>query len=46
LQSHGGTDVKLDELSMGMSHDIAQAIAEGATMVRIGSRLFQGLARP
>lgn len=46
LQSHGGADVKLDELSMGMSHDFAQAIAEGATMVRIGSRLFQGLDRP
>ena len=31
----------LTELSMGMSADFAEAIAEGATMVRIGSRLFQ-----
>lgn len=30
----------LPELSMGMSHDFAAAIAEGATMVRIGSALF------
>lgn len=33
----------LAELSMGMSDDFPAAIAEGATMVRIGSRLFQGL---
>ncbi len=33
----------LDELSMGMSGDFAEAIAEGATMVRIGSRIFDGL---
>ena len=33
----------LCELSMGMSGDFAEAIAEGATMVRIGSRLFEGL---
>lgn len=30
----------LPELSMGMSGDFSSAIAEGATMVRIGSRLF------
>lgn len=30
----------LPELSMGMTHDYAVAIAEGATMVRIGSGLF------
>jgi pyridoxal phosphate enzyme (YggS family) len=29
-----------DELSMGMSHDFAVAIAEGATQVRIGTALF------
>jgi len=28
------------ELSMGMSHDFAVAIAEGATQVRIGTALF------
>lgn len=33
----------LSELSMGMSGDFTAAIAEGATMVRIGSRLFEGL---
>ena len=32
--------IMLDELSMGMSQDYAQAIAEGATMVRIGRRIF------
>jgi pyridoxal phosphate enzyme (YggS family) len=30
----------LDELSMGMSHDCEVAIAEGATLVRIGTALF------
>jgi len=33
----------LNELSMGMSGDFVAAIAEGATMVRIGSRLFDGV---
>lgn len=32
----------LRHLSMGMSHDFELAIAEGATMVRIGSLLFGG----
>jgi len=35
----------LPELSMGMSGDFQQAIAAGATMVRIGSRLFEGIAQ-
>lgn len=35
-------DLELRELSMGMSDDFAIAIEEGSTMVRIGSRLFQG----
>lgn len=34
----------LQELSMGMSGDFEVAIEEGATLVRIGSRLFEGLA--
>ncbi len=34
---------KLTELSMGMSHDFEMAIEEGATMVRIGSSLFEGI---
>ncbi|GIW99338.1 MAG: YggS family pyridoxal phosphate enzyme [Pirellulaceae bacterium] len=33
----------LPHLSMGMSGDFAEAIAEGATMVRIGSRLWEGV---
>jgi len=32
--------VALPELSMGMSHDYVVAIAEGATLVRIGTALF------
>ncbi|HUG93738.1 MAG TPA: YggS family pyridoxal phosphate-dependent enzyme [Planctomycetaceae bacterium] len=34
----------LPELSMGMSHDFDVAIEEGATMIRVGSDLFAGLA--
>ncbi|MBK7424189.1 MAG: YggS family pyridoxal phosphate-dependent enzyme [Propionivibrio sp.] len=30
----------LDTLSMGMSHDLEAAIAEGATMVRVGTAIF------
>jgi uncharacterized pyridoxal phosphate-containing UPF0001 family protein len=30
----------LDTLSMGMSHDIEPAIAEGATIVRVGTAIF------
>ena len=33
----------LTELSMGMSHDFEAAIAEGSTMIRIGSAFFEGL---
>jgi len=33
----------LPELSMGMSGDFIPAVEEGATLVRIGSRLFEGL---
>ncbi len=35
--------VTLDELSMGMSGDFEEAIEEGATIVRIGSALFEGV---
>ncbi|MFM2001448.1 MAG: hypothetical protein RI963_874 [Planctomycetota bacterium] len=38
------TGLGLAELSMGMSGDFVAAIAEGATMVRIGSRLFEGVS--
>jgi len=37
----GGAAVdRLHELSMGMSHDFEVAIAEGATMVRVGTAIF------
>ena len=35
-----GLNLNLDTLSMGMSHDLEAAIAEGATWVRIGTALF------
>ncbi|AJG41019.1 alanine racemase [Thermotoga sp. RQ7] len=35
-------NIKLKELSMGMSNDFEVAIEEGATMVRIGSAIFEG----
>jgi pyridoxal phosphate enzyme (YggS family) len=34
------TNVALGELSMGMSHDLEVAIAEGATLVRVGTAIF------
>lgn len=37
---HERTALPLDTLSMGMSDDLEAAIAEGATMVRIGSAIF------
>lgn len=33
-------NLPLDQLSMGMSHDYAIAIEEGATIVRVGSAIF------
>ena len=33
-------NIELDALSMGMSNDLEAAIAEGATMVRIGTDIF------
>lgn len=35
-----GTGLALDTLSMGMSADLEAAVAEGATLVRLGSALF------
>jgi pyridoxal phosphate enzyme (YggS family) len=43
LAARAAPQVKLTELSMGMSGDFTVAIEEGATLVRIGSRLFEGL---
>ena len=37
------TGLPLDELSMGMSNDFETAIEEGATLVRVGSALFEGV---
>ncbi len=37
--------VTLAELSMGMSHDFEAAVREGATLVRVGSLLFEGITR-
>lgn len=35
-----GEGLALDTLSMGMSHDLEAAIAEGATLVRVGTAIF------
>lgn len=40
LASLNAGGMNLDTLSMGMSHDMEAAIAEGATIVRIGTALF------
>lgn len=40
LRAEFATGPQFCELSMGMSHDYALAIAEGATMVRVGSAIF------
>lgn len=44
MQSLRAQGLVLDTLSMGMSADLEAAIAEGATMVRVGSAIFG--ARP
>ena len=43
LETQSEGRLHLPELSMGMSHDFEIAIEEGATHIRIGSRLFEGL---
>lgn len=40
---HSSTGLELPDLSMGMSGDFEVAIEEGATLVRIGTTLFEGL---
>jgi pyridoxal phosphate enzyme (YggS family) len=40
---HGGAQ-RLPELSMGMTHDLDQAVGAGATLVRVGTAIFG--ARP
>ncbi len=46
LQAGAPASVRLDELSMGMSHDFEAAVEEGATMVRIGTALFGPRPKP
>jgi PLP dependent protein len=41
LQKNCPPKVQLNELSMGMSGDYESAIEEGATIVRVGSALFE-----
>jgi len=43
LQTCCPAGTSLRELSMGMSHDFPLAVKEGATMVRVGSALFEGV---
>lgn len=38
--NESGIAIELDTLSMGMSNDIEAAIAEGATIVRVGTAIF------
>ena len=40
IKAAGIPNVAMDELSMGMTGDFEAAIAEGATMVRIGTAIF------
>ena len=42
-RARGLGDGRLATLSMGMSHDLEAAIAEGATVVRVGSALLEGV---
>lgn len=46
LRSEGAVGPQCVHLSMGMSQDYAVAIEEGATLVRVGSALFEGLELP
>jgi PLP dependent protein len=40
IESQRLTGISMKELSMGMSHDFPVAIAEGATLVRVGTAIF------
>jgi pyridoxal phosphate enzyme (YggS family) len=46
LQPNCPPGLTLRHLSMGMSGDFEAAIEEGATLIRIGSTLFEGLEEP
>lgn len=43
LRQSGAAGPEFTQLSMGMSQDYEVAVEEGATLVRIGSALFEGL---
>jgi pyridoxal phosphate enzyme (YggS family) len=43
LRAEVGPGLLLKELSMGMSNDFEVAVEEGATLVRLGTVLFEGL---
>ncbi|MEZ6092894.1 MAG: YggS family pyridoxal phosphate-dependent enzyme [Pirellulaceae bacterium] len=43
LQHHRSSSVPWNQLSMGMSDDFPIAIAQGATLIRVGSRLLEGV---
>ena len=43
LRTNCPPEISLAELSMGMSGDFIEAIAAGATLVRVGSALFEGV---
>ena len=46
LAAQAPPNCPLAELSMGMSGDFEAAIAEGATIIRVGSVLFRGIKEP
>ncbi len=46
LRGEIGAGAMLDHLSMGMSNDFEIAVEEGATFVRLGTILFEGLGDP
>ena len=46
LASLNDQGLALDTLSMGMSADLEAAVAEGATMVRVGTAIFGGRGAP
>jgi pyridoxal phosphate enzyme (YggS family) len=46
LATLNAAGLALDTLSMGMSADLEAAVAEGATIVRVGTALFGGRAYP
>jgi pyridoxal phosphate enzyme (YggS family) len=45
LRGQLGPPHALEHLSMGMSNDFEVAVEEGATLVRVGTALFEGLSR-